>query len=40
MYWNSDDHLLIIGSIIKPEFEKNIEIPLSKDPYKINLKLR
>jgi len=43
MYWNSDDHYLILSSIIKPQHDKNIDVQkaiVKMDPYKIELDLR
>ncbi|CAD8167119.1 unnamed protein product [Paramecium pentaurelia] len=43
MYWNSDDHYLILSSIIKPQHDKNIDVQkaiVKMDPYKIDLDLR
>ncbi|CAD8160815.1 unnamed protein product [Paramecium octaurelia] len=42
MYWNSDDHYLILSSIIKPQQYKNVDLQkvVSKmDPYKVDLDL-
>ncbi|CAD8164451.1 unnamed protein product [Paramecium pentaurelia] len=42
IYWNPDDHYLILSSIIKPQQYKNVDIQkvVSKmDPYKIDLDL-